>query len=30
MTIWSVGLEGMRGYRVMIEANIRIVSVTGT
>nr|WP_146549739.1 magnesium chelatase domain-containing protein [Rummeliibacillus suwonensis] len=23
MTIWSVGLEGMRGYRVLIEANIR-------
>ena len=23
MTIWSVGLDGMRGYRVMIEANVR-------
>ncbi|WP_312755104.1 ATP-binding protein [Rummeliibacillus suwonensis] len=23
MTIWSVGPEGMRGYRVMIEANVR-------
>ena len=23
MTIWSVGLEGMRGYRVMLEANVR-------